>query len=261
MALSHSPPQLLVVEDDLALQAILQQVLVEQGYAAEAASSLEQALRLVHRQPFDLILTELFTPTDEETLASLLPLRKLTLGIPIVVVASWLTARDVEQQGFSGPLSKPFGVNDLILRVAAGLNQPFSTDQLRQAEVIKRYVAGLNARDMEGLVAVCTEHVRFYPWYVPPYPAARPFTGRVALRAFYEELFGYLHDLTLELCQLYPCPYGLAARLLFRWRTDEGAFTQQIVGCCFHISGEQISQVGIPTSRDERLAALLGASH
>lgn len=258
MALSHSLPQLLVVEDDLALQAILQQVLVEQGYAVVAASSLEQALRLVHRQPFDLILTELFTLTDEETLASLLP---LTLGIPIVVVASWLTARDVEQQGFSGPLSKPFGVDDLILWVAAGLNQPFSTDQLRQSEVIKRYVAGLNARDMEGLVALCTEYVRFYPWYVPPYPAARPFTGRVAPRAFYEELFGSLHDLTLALAQLYPCPYGLAARLLFRWRTDAGAFTQQIVGCCFHISGEQISQVGIPTPRDERLAALLGAAH
>ena len=256
-----SPPVLLLVEANWDLRHILHQVLVDQGYAVMAAASLEQALRLVHRQPVDLILTDLFTSAGQESLAHLLPLQKLAHGIPIVVVATWLTTRDVEQQGFSGPLSKPFGVNDLILRVAAGLNQPFSTDQLRQAEVIKRYVAGLNARDMEGLVAVCTEHVRFYPWYVPPYPAARPFTGRVALRAFYEELFGYLHDLTLELCQLYPCPYGLAARLLFRWRTDEGAFTQQIVGCCFHISGEQISQVGIPTSRDERLAALLGASH
>src|SRR5690348_8000863 len=115
-------PQLLIVEDDRALRAILQQVLFEQGYAATAAASLEEALRLVHRQPFDLILTELFTPSDQETVATLLPLRGLAHAIPIVVVTTGLTASEVRQQGFSGLLSKPFGWDDLITTVAEGLN-------------------------------------------------------------------------------------------------------------------------------------------
>jgi CheY-like chemotaxis protein len=257
MASADPPPQLLVVEDDLALQSVLHLVLADQGYAASVASSVEQALRLVHRQPFDLILTELFTPTDEETVAYLLPMRKLAHGISIVVVASWLTTREVEQQGFNGPLSKPFGVNDLIMQVAAGLNRPFSAMQLRQAEVAKRYVTCLIAGDIEALVALCTEQVRYYPWVAPPYPAARPVTGHVALRAHLQEMFRYFRHYTLELAQLYPCPYGIAARLLLRWRTSEGALKQQIVGLCFQSSGEQISQVGIPI-QDEHLRTLLG---
>src|SRR5690348_1747993 len=75
------PPQLLIVEDNLDLRAILQQALLEQGYAATAAASLEEALHLVHRQPFDLILTELFTPAYQETLALLLPLQALAHAI------------------------------------------------------------------------------------------------------------------------------------------------------------------------------------
>lgn len=258
MASSGPPPQVLVIEDDLVLQEILQQVLVEQGYAAAGASSLEQALRLVHQQPFDLILTELFTPTDEETLASLLPLRKLAFGIPIVVVDTLLTAREVEQQGFSGPLGKPFSADDLITTVAENLNRPFSAAQLPQVETAKRYIAALIQGDLEALLALCTEEVRIYPWIVPPYPAARPVTGRMAARADLQEQQQYFGTFQLDLVRYYPCPHGVAVRLRQRWRDPTGALQQQMVARCLQVTADgQISQVGIPV-QDEHLRTLLG---
>ena len=132
MVPSDAPPRLLVIEDDPALQHILQLALAEQGYVATVASSLKQALHLVHWQPFDLIVTELFTPNDQETVTFLLPLRALAHAIPIVVVATWLTASDVRQHGFRGLLSKPFGLDDLITTVAESLNRPWSLAQLPQ---------------------------------------------------------------------------------------------------------------------------------
>src|SRR5690242_14659758 len=191
MRSATSAPPLLLVEAHWDLRRILHQVLVDQGYAVMGAASLEQALRLVHRQPFDLILTDLFTSAGQETVAHLLPLQKLAHGIPIIVVATWLTASDVRQQGFSGVLHQPFGLDDLITAVAEGLNQPFSAAQRPQAEVARRFVAELLERDVVAVLALCTEEVRMYPWIVPAYPAAHPAFGRRAARAYLEELKQY----------------------------------------------------------------------
>lgn len=252
------PPQLLIIEENLDLQRALQQVLAEQGYAATAASSLEEALWLVHQQPFDLILTDLFPPTNEETLASLLPLRQLAHGIPIVVMASLLTPREVEQQGFSTRLSLPFGLDDLITTVAEGLNHPFSLDRGRQEEGVKRYILALMHGDMEEVLALCTEDVRIYPWIVPAYPAARPVTGRRAARAYLQEEQRYFGTYQAGLVQLYPCPHGVAVRLRLRWKDPAGALQQQMVGRCLEVTADgQISQLGIPV-QDERLRTWLG---
>lgn len=251
------PPQLLVIEDDVVLQGSLQQVLFEQGYAAMVTSSLEEALHLVHRQPFDLILTELFTPSDQKTVAFLHWLRALAHATPVVVMASWFTAREVRQQGFSGLLSKPFRLDDLITTVAEHLNHPFTALQLRQAEVTRRFIAALIQGDVEAAIALCTEEVQLFPWIVPAYPSARPVTGRADARAYLQEMKRYFGTYQMELAQLYPCPHGLAVRLLLHWQDPAGAFQQQMVGLCFQVSGEQISQVGIP-AQDERLRTLLG---
>ena len=252
-----SPPVLLLVEANWDLRHILHQVLVDQGYAVMAAASLEQALRLVHRQPVDLILTDLFTSAGQESLAHLLPLQKLAHGIPIVVVATWLTASDVRQQGFSGVLHQPFGLDDLVTAVAEGLNQPFSAAQRPQTVVAQRFVSALLERDVEAVLALCTEEVRMYPWIVPAYPAAHPAFGWTAARAYLEELQQYFVTSQAESVQCYPCPHGVAVRLWLRWQDPAGVGQQQMVGLCLAVTAEgQISQVGLPV-QDERLRSRL----
>jgi CheY-like chemotaxis protein len=253
-----APPQLLIVEDHLDLREMLQQVLLEQGYAATAATSLDEALGLVHRQPFDLMVTNLFTPTTEETLAFLLPLRTLSCGIPIIVMAGLLTAREVEQQGFTTLLYLPFGLDDLITAVAEGLNHPFSPDNLHQAETVKRYVAALIAGDTETALALCTEDVRYYPWIVPAYPAAHPVLGREAARAYVEEQHRYFGLYQAEVVQLYPWPGGVAVRFRMHWNDPDGVEHEQMAGLCLRLTEDgQISQTGIPV-QNERLRTLLG---
>ena len=170
MTLPPRSPQLLIGEANLELRGVLHQGLCEQGYMATEAASLEQVLRLVHRQPFDLIVTEPFTPHDQETLARLLPLGALAHATPIVVVSTWLTVKEVRQHGFCGVLRKPFDWDELITTVAESLNQPWNLAQLPQVEIAKHYIAALGQRDVERILALCTEDVRLYPWIVPAYP-------------------------------------------------------------------------------------------
>ncbi len=256
MAPSGSPPQLLIVEDDLGLQSVLQLVLADQGYGAHVASSVEQALRLVHHRSFDLILTELFTPKDQETLTHLLPLRALAEGIPIIVLATLITAREAQQQRFDCVLSMPFGLDELITTVAECINQPFDAEQLRLAEVVKRWFAALEQGDRETIMALSVEDVQHYPWIVPVNPTERPSSGRADLWTQIEGMRDYLRDFSLEIMRLSPCPHGIAARLLIRWHASAGTFHQQMACACFRGSDQQVRQIGVPV-QDERLRKFL----
>jgi len=245
-ASAPSTPRLLVVEEDRDLREILHRVFVEQGYGPTMATTLEEAIRLVNQHPFDLILTELFFPSEQETLALVLPLRELAHPTPVVVMATWLSSQDVRASGFAALLREPFDLNELITTVAECLHHPMSDEHRRQAEIATRGLAALGRRDFEAALAPCTEDVRFYPWILPPHPAARPVVGRAALRAYIEEMAGYFHDSHLELGQFFACPHGIAVRIRVDWLGTDGARQQQMLANCFQLTGEQISQVGVP---------------
>ncbi|HEY0096234.1 MAG TPA: response regulator, partial [Archangium sp.] len=55
--------RVLVVEDEPSLRRILRVYLAEQGYAATIASDAEEALALLERERFDVVLTDLRLPT------------------------------------------------------------------------------------------------------------------------------------------------------------------------------------------------------
>jgi CheY-like chemotaxis protein len=249
-----------LVEAEPTLQTLLQHILEEEGYRTTVAASVQQALHLVHRQPCELVLLDLFAPTPQEAFALLRPLRQLSHHLPLVVLTDMpIREQDVQQQECMALLRKPVRLEDLITTVAACLNQPWSPEHRQQAAVLERLVAALARGDFEAALAVCQEEVQWYPWLVPAYPAMRAVTGRAALRALLKEMRPFFRDLCLEVVHLYPCPHGIAARLLVRWRTAEGTCQQQMVCWCVQVSGKQISRVGIPRPPDEQLAALLGS--
>ena len=254
---SPASPQLLVVEADQALGPMFQQALAEMGYASTLGASLQDALGLIHQQPFDLILTDTFSSSGGEALASLRPLLALSYGVPVILCTAWsLTESEVKQEGFVGFVPQPFDLDQLVTTVAECLNLPWSPDQLRQAEVAKRYVAAYILWDVEALVAMYTEDVRLFPWIVPAYPHARPVSGRAAARAYHEEEKQYFSATQqIELTNLYPCPRGIAARLLLQWQDPLGVWKQQIVAGCLKVSADDhVSQVGLPPPDEDVLA-------
>ena len=257
-ARAPTSPHLLVVEADRALKLILQEALAEMGYVSTSASSLDQALRLLNQQHVDLIVTDSFSSTSQEALAPLHPLLALSHPLPVILCTAWpLTETVVKQEGFAGLVLQPFELDHLVTMVAECLNQPWSPAQLRHSEVVKRFIACLIQRDVEAFLTLCAEDVRLYPWIMPAYPFAHPVTGRAAAQIHLQERRQYFVALQVEQLHLYPCPHGIAGRLLIRWQDPSGALKEQMVAGCVKVTpGGQISQVGLPPP-DERLLAQL----
>jgi CheY-like chemotaxis protein len=257
-ACTSSPPQLLIVEDDQAQRELLQTLLAELGYRCLTASSLEQALRLVNLLPVDLIVSDCFSSTFLEALPSLRPLRELASPAPVIICTAWpLADIEVTEQGFAGLVPKPLTFDHLVTTVTACLNQPFSEEQLRQAEVAQRYVAAMSRWDIDALVALLAEDIQYYPWLVPAYPAAHPWMGRAAGRTYYQEMARYFGVNQMEVVQVYPVPNGVATRVLSEWYDPNGICRQHMLCFFFQFTDAgQIRQIGMPP-RDEQMRALL----
>jgi two-component system KDP operon response regulator KdpE len=118
----HDPATVLVVEDDANLNTTLCATLRAAGYRPVAARTAAEGLRWYAHYAPDLVLLDLGLP-DRDGLAVIRELRAKG-ATPIVV----LSARNGEAMkvealdlGADDYLAKPFGVNELLARLRAGL--------------------------------------------------------------------------------------------------------------------------------------------
>ncbi|MCA9192331.1 MAG: response regulator transcription factor [Planctomycetales bacterium] len=117
--------RLIVVEDQVTLQASLKRGLEEEGFDVLVASSGREAYSLIRREPVDLILLDLMLP-DGDGLSLLRRLREEDYHGPVLVI----TARDSLQDRVSGLdsgaddyLVKPFEFTELLARIRAILRR------------------------------------------------------------------------------------------------------------------------------------------
>lgn len=119
------PTHLLVVEDDPNLGRMLSDYLRARGYEADLRTDGQQGAQAYGKGKYDLILLDVMMPQkDGFTLAR--EIRAKDAEVPII----FLTAKSMKQdtiQGFqSGAddyLTKPFGMEELLLRIAAVLRR------------------------------------------------------------------------------------------------------------------------------------------
>ena len=116
---------LLVAEDDPAIRTGLVDLLESEGYAVSAAGDGNQALDLFHHQTFDLILLDIMMP-GQSGYDVCRQIRSRNDSVPIIM----LTAKSEEidkvvglQLGADDYITKPFGVHELLARVAAVLRR------------------------------------------------------------------------------------------------------------------------------------------
>ena len=245
---TEQPPRILIVEGDRLIRSLIQDVLSEMGYSCTVATDPERALRVLHRQPVDLIVTDSFSRTGHDVLAASRPLLRLAHPLPVVMCTAWpLTASDLQEAEFAAMLPKPFALDDLVTTVAECLNRPFSAAQCRQAEIVRSYLAALSAWDGATLSTLMAQEVALYPWLAPPYPAAHRAVGRSAVLDYVQEMARYFGPVRLPYTRLSACPLGLAMRFLLQWHLSEGIPQQQIVCLCFQFDDEGlIAQIGHP---------------
>ncbi len=116
--------KILVVEDDQAIQALLQDFLIEAGYDVVTASDGVEALFEFEKQPFDLILLDVMLPKIDGFAVCEVIRQKSDVAIVM------LTALDDEEHQIRGLdlqvddyLTKPFSMPILIRKIAAVLRR------------------------------------------------------------------------------------------------------------------------------------------
>ncbi|MBC8081251.1 MAG: response regulator transcription factor [Gorillibacterium sp.] len=117
--------QILVIEDEPTLSRLLTYNLGQEGYSVQSVDHGGEGLKIALRQPFDLILLDLMLPgmSGFDILSNL---RKQGVLTPVII----LTARTAEEEvvqglryGADDYITKPFGVAELLARVAAVLRR------------------------------------------------------------------------------------------------------------------------------------------
>lgn len=133
---------ILVVEDDLALNNQIFDLLQGHGYRVDQSFDGEHGLNAAISGLYDLILLDVMLPKRDGF--SLLGMLRKTQATPVIMV----TAKGAEeerirgfQQGTDDYLSKPFNTKELLLRIEALLRR--SNPQAIQTEV--------NHIDLDGL--------------------------------------------------------------------------------------------------------------
>jgi len=116
---------ILVVEDDANIRAGLIDTLESEGYRTTSAVNGEQALALFQQESFDLILLDIMMP-KKSGYDVCRAIRSTNETTPIVM----LTAKGEEidkvvglQLGADDYITKPFGVHELLARIAAILRR------------------------------------------------------------------------------------------------------------------------------------------
>lgn len=130
--------RILIVDDDVRLQALLLRYLTEQGFSVKAVgdgAELDQALKVGH---FHLLVLDLMLP-NEDGLSILRRLRGVGEEVPVIL----LTAKGDEidrivglEMGADDYLPKPFNPRELVARIHAVLrrkgSQPVGAPAVRE---------------------------------------------------------------------------------------------------------------------------------
>ena len=178
--MASPPATLLIVDDEPQALKLLETLLQHEGYQTLTASSGEEALQLVARQPPDLIVLDIMMPgMDGFEVASQLKSNEATAGIPIIMLSS-LSESSARVAGLEAGaeefISKPVERAELWLRVrnllrlkahGSPINNPPQPAQLPAGEAARMNVHDLARQDLENDLRQAVERNEFSVHYQP----------------------------------------------------------------------------------------------
>jgi DNA-binding NtrC family response regulator len=134
-------PSILVVEDEPKLRRLVELHLADEGYSVESAGDAETGLKLLHKNSFGLVLTDLRLPgmTGFEFLKAI---KQSSEEIPVVIMTAHGTiesAVEAMKAGASNYILKPFSLAELALVV----RKEIITSELREENRTLREALGV----------------------------------------------------------------------------------------------------------------------
>lgn len=143
--------KILVVEDDREINSMLCEMLDENGYAAEGAFTGMEGLSRLRSGDYDLLILDLMLPYKSGD-AVLQELRSFS-SLPVIVISAKDTIQnklDLFHMGADDYLTKPFDLDEVLVRVEAVLRRCGSSEAQRAPEILQ---AGKLAVDTESKTA------------------------------------------------------------------------------------------------------------
>lgn len=125
--------QLLLVEDDLDLVDALSRVLASRGLAPVCCADGQEALALVRKRSFDVIVLDLSLP-GMDGLEVLQRIRDAGMRVPVLVVTARGTPVERVQGltvGADDYLTKPFDTEELVARIKALVRRSQGVEEFR----------------------------------------------------------------------------------------------------------------------------------
>jgi len=126
MTQPNGKPQVMVVDDDLAMCNFLRTFLVERGYAAVTVGSADEAVKRYHAERPAAVILDVVMPGSMDGLEALAAFKKIDREVPIIVLSGQGRTTTVVQAmklGASDFVSKPFDETDLEVPLANALKQ------------------------------------------------------------------------------------------------------------------------------------------
>lgn len=180
--------KILIAEDDVELRELFKHVLIKNGYSVTGVSNGQEALDLLDKSYFDLIISDIMMPVMDgyELVHSL---RESGNNIPVLTVTAKDAFDDMRQGFLSGTddyMVKPVNVNELVLRVGA---------LLRRAQVVneRRLTIGSTVMACDSLTVTSNGNGMILPQkeFMLLYKMAS-FPGRIFTRQqLMDEIWGY----------------------------------------------------------------------
>src|SRR5215213_7752528 len=122
----NGKPQVMVVDDDLAMCNFLRSFLVARGYQAITIANAEEAVKRYHAERPAAVILDMVMPGQMDGLAALAAFKKIDREVPIIVLSGQGRTTTVVQAmklGASDFVSKPFEETDLAVPLTNALRQ------------------------------------------------------------------------------------------------------------------------------------------
>ncbi len=238
--------QLLIIEDNAEICASVQFLLEDTGYQVDCAATIPEALIFLQDRTYNLILTDLFSLTDQDSFASIVPITDAAYPTPVAVMTAHTLPSDLNTSTYAFVLAKPFDIDDLLAHIAAALHTPLNPDSDEYAALLMRYFAALSAHDFQQAADLCSEDVVYLP--SPSSLLPDPLWGREAFRDFVHDATTGLIQWFLDHVLIYPTPKGRAVRYTNHWQLPEGPLQEASGVGIYQFTDQHISQIGIRSS-------------
>ena len=117
--------KILIVDDDREFRDHLIEVLKEEGYQIESASSAKEAYALLNAVEFDIVLLDYLMPKQSgvDAISEIKRLRPKVKVIMVTAFASIEHAIDAIKRGATDYISKPFKIDNLLLTIRRVLEE------------------------------------------------------------------------------------------------------------------------------------------